>query len=137
LDGLLVQLAREFVKGKSIREGCMKRKLFPVLLFVMIAAFMSCATSKPFNEWTPKEKAGWFLGTYNAEYDDYMLQAKSPNLTDAQKQVLRVKKEILTQVAPMLGAYAGYVEKGVIPPSELELQIMQLLNRLAEAATKK
>jgi len=113
------------------------RKIALATMVLMVALCVACATTKPFNQWSPKEKATWFLGLYNAEFDDYQLQASSPNLTDAQKNILRTKKQILTQVYPMIGTYASLTNSGGVPSPELELQIMQLLNQLAAKATAK
>lgn len=91
----------------------------------------------------PEEKATWMLSIYNGQYASYMtttghtksadgdwLKTSDPELDEAQKEVLREKKKILTEVYPMIGTYAGYADSGVIPDADLETLIVQNLERL-------
>lgn len=79
---------------------------------------------------TPKEKATWMLSIYNAQYDDYLVQAARTDLTEEEKKILRSKKEIMTEVYPAIELYAGYANSGVLPGDELETLIISRLNQL-------
>lgn len=108
------------------------RKLIAVLL-VMIFAFIGCAMqgAKPITEMTPKERVTWMYGVYNSQYEDYKSLAANPDaLSDAQKEVMREKKKVLTKVYPMIKLYDGYVTNGAIPDREVEANIVSLLNQL-------
>ena len=116
-----------------------RRGLFNKLFMaVVVVAMLGCAMlgQKPFSQWSPKEKATFFMHEYNATYDDYLAQVTQPNLSPAQKDVLKVKKEVLSEVEQPIKDYADYVEKGTIPPQALETQITGLLNRLGTTIAK-
>lgn len=70
------------------------------------------------------------MSMYNAQYDDYQLTAAIPDLSEDQKEILRTKKEIITEVYPMIQIYISYAESGTIPSVETETLIIQQLNRL-------
>lgn len=89
---------------------------------------------KPVSEMTPKEKVTFFMSVYNAQADDYKAMIAKPNLTNEQKQVLREKKEVLTQVYPFIQSYKTYVDAGAVPSPEVEASIMDLINQLTSTA---
>jgi len=118
--------------------------------FCILAAFLiGCATAgkrpweqtspaeikKQWEQKSPEERALFFMSAYNRAYDDYMMQAGRPDLTDAQKTVLRAKKRILTEMKPLISMYRDYVLTGVIPfgttIQRLERKIFALIDRLA------
>lgn len=70
------------------------------------------------------------LSIYNAQYDDYLIQAKRTDLTEEEKKILRQKKEIMTEVYPAINLYAGYADSGALPDSDLETLIVSKLNQL-------
>jgi hypothetical protein len=70
------------------------------------------------------------LSVYNSQYEDYKVQAIRTDLTEAQKEVLREKKAILTRVYPMINVYVGYADNGVIPEKDLETSIVSNLETL-------
>ena len=79
---------------------------------------------------SPKEKSVWMLSVYNSQYEDYKVQAIRTDLTEAQKEVLREKKAILTRVYPMISVYTGYASNEVIPEKDLEMTIVSNLETL-------
>ena len=106
-----------------------KIKGFAILLSLMFV--VSCAGNiKTLNEMNPKEKAVWMLSVYNAQYDDYKFQASRVDLDNERKDVLRIKKQILTEVYPLIAVYAGYAGSGIIPAVDLETAIIKNLERL-------
>lgn len=97
-----------------------------LLLFV----YINCATnSKPFSELTPKEKLAYMYQVYNAQHEDYMVQAANINLTEEQKVVLRKKKPILMTLQTLIPIYDQQVQLGT-PSIESEQQIYNLLTQL-------
>lgn len=103
-----------------------------LLIFV---AFLLCActtgmVAKPWQDMSQKERALYFVKTYNMQYEDTLAQAKRTDLTEAQKTVIRNKKEVLTHVWPMVKIYVDLVDKGGIPAPEDEAAIMSMLNSI-------
>lgn len=107
------------------------------LSFVVVCLFflMGCVTPggegpKPLSEMTPKEKATWMMGIYNAQARDYKAMVARPDLTNEQKEVLRKKKDVMTQVWPMINTYNAYVDSGAVVNKSTEDQIIKLINDL-------
>jgi len=119
------------MKGKIMYK---KRIVFVMLAMMFI--FSGCAGNqiKPIQEWTPLEKATWFMSLYNSEYTSYQAQASAPFLTEEKKAVLRIKKQVLTEVYPLIMLYEQYVDDGKIPSEALENQINVYFDRISEAA---
>lgn len=100
------------------------------LLVVMILGACATLGVKPWAERSPREKALVILQTYNSEYQNTMTMALRTDLTDAQKQIVRTKKEILTQLYPLVKVYLGVVEAGGIPSAMNEQEILNLIDQL-------
>ena len=112
----------------------MNRRVAGVLAAFGLALLVaSCATQKGTLSWnnlTPEGKAAFALSVYNTEYDNYLLLAKKPNLTEEEKKVLRVKRKVLVALKPVLDSYATYVRSGQLPPQELERKLLDLVTQL-------
>lgn len=107
------------------------------VLFIAIAFLVSCMPQtglKPVSDMSPKEKATFFMSVYNAQAEDYKKMVTTPNMTDDQKQVLREKKKLLTELYPMIGAYTTYVDAGAIPDAATEAAITGIINQLTATA---
>jgi len=89
---------------------------------------------KRITEMTPKEKGAWFLGVYNSQDRDYRNMVVRTNLTNDQKNILRKKKEIMTEVYPMIKTYTIYIDSGAVPTKVVEDQIINLINDLTALA---
>ena len=124
----------------------MKRlNLLQLCLLLCAIAFLSsvvsCVTTPP------KKQLTMSYGIYNSQYSQYMtdtgymvdddgtwLKVDDPLLTEDQKNVLRKKKEILTQMYPIIKVYDSMVN-GVIPhSSSTEQQLLDLIDQLAKLA---
>ena len=110
----------------------MRKRLivFPAIIALL---FFGCATLSNTASWntkSPKEKSLYFIKTYNQQYDDTMFMAKSPNLTEAQKQVVRTKKKILTNAWPAIHLYDSIAANGGVPSPEQEQVILNFINQL-------
>lgn len=103
-----------------------------ITLILVLLALVGCAhvAEKPWSERTPKEKAIWMDGIYNVQYDEYQVRAARADLLEDERKVMRVKKQIFIEIWPLLKSYSKYAEAGVVSPVELEMHIINLLNRL-------
>ena len=118
-----------------------KRARTIALIAIVAMALVSCAGMQaPEQELTPLQKAEkaatWMQETYSAQYDDYKAMVARPNLTEAQKRVLRTKYAVLTEAEPLIKTFRDAVRADTVPSSELETQIMDLLTRLQTMTTK-
>jgi hypothetical protein len=111
-----------------------KQQMFKVLAgfvsVLLLIFYVSChRDAKPFEELTPKEKLAYMYQVYNAQHEDYMIQAANPALTDMQKQILRKKKPILVSLQTLIPIYDQQVQLGVLSQTS-EQQIYNLLTEL-------
>ena len=112
-----------------------------VLIAIAAMALTACAALQaPEQELTPLQKAEkaatWMQETYSAQYDDYKTMRAKPDLTEAQKEVLRTKYAILAEAEPLIKTFRDAVRADTVPSPELESQIMALLNRLQTLTTQ-
>lgn len=108
----------------------MKRKV--VISLVLLAFLCGCATLgfKAWADRTPKEKAVVFLEQYNTQYRDTFKMATDPNITVAQKEIVKTKKAILKELWPLIDVYVGIVDSGSVPSKASEDKILDLINKL-------
>jgi len=114
----------------------MRRKslLFLCLLTLSIIFILgSCAHQQRSSVF---EKSIWMMHVYNSQYMDYKSMTQMPNLTEAQKEILRKKKEILMKLWPLINTYNQIVDKGGVPSATQEQMITNLLNQLSTLVTK-
>lgn len=108
-----------------------------ILAAFMAAFFMACGTiPKPVSEMSTKEKAVFFMKVYSDQAENYKTLAASPDLTEAQRSVLRDKKKIMEEVYPLISLYSDYVDAGAVPDAGVEKQIIGYLDRLAQTVTE-
>ena len=106
-----------------------KIRIIAILLSIFFV--VSCMQNvKTFQDMNAMEKSTWMLSVYNAQFEDYKFQAARLDLDEERKVVLRVKKQILTEVYPLISVYAGYASSGIIPAIDLETAIITNLERL-------
>ena len=103
-----------------------------VILAALCFSTWSCGTVNvgliPPEQMAPRELATYAMATYNAQYDDFMVRATLPNLSGAEKTILRAKKESLTQAWPVIRTFTWYVDQSHHPPPELQAQLLAWLN---------
>ena len=119
----------------------LKRARALALIAIVAIVLAGCTIGQaPDTPLTPLEKAKktatWINDTYATQYDDYEATVKLPNLTEAQKQILRTKYQVLQEADPLIGMFNQAVDDGLVPSPELERQIMDLLTRLQTATTQ-
>lgn len=103
--------------------------LLPLFLIILLMGCAQLGLKSP-QDMTPQEKALWMTNVYNAQYDSYLEWVAKPDLTEKQKDILRIQKEILVEVEEPLELYTKYIEQGALPPGELEAFLIKQLNRL-------
>lgn len=119
---------------KTVRS----RVMVLVVSVIILGMVSGCAMlgGKSFTSMSPKEKATFFMGTYNRQYADYKVQVAMPNLTVDQKKVLTIRKQVLTQVYPLISTYDLAVASGQSTTKLQEDAIMALFNQLASLIPK-
>ena len=109
-----------------------KRSVLLILAAVLIAGCTTMSVNaKPWAQQTPKERANFILGVYNAQYDDTMRMATDPLSTSAQKAIVVKKKAVLKQIRPILSLYILTVDQGMPVSTEDEAALLALINQLA------
>jgi S-methylmethionine-dependent homocysteine/selenocysteine methylase len=107
-----------------------------VLAFMLAGCSWMVSGSKNFTDMTPKEKSTYFMGVYNKQFTDTMAMASLPSLSEDQKKVVRVKKDILTKAWPMITAYDAIAAGGGTPAADAEAAINSLIQQLILAGVK-
>ena len=103
------------------------RKRLTTIALLCIVILVACATTT--NPNTPKEKLAYMYQVYNAQHEDYMIMSGNPNLTEAQKDILRAKRPILETLQKLIPAYDMQIQLGS-PTVEQEQEIINLLTQL-------
>jgi hypothetical protein len=123
-------------------------------LFILALLLYGCA------HLTPAQQTLWALNVYKAQYDEYLYMVINPalstdekaylkqnpaeitpdkinpDLTDEAKKMLRVKKEILIELKPIVILAAEYQQSGKLPPDNMQATLTNLINRLLNAEEK-
>lgn len=107
----------------------MNRKYTAAIVAILMLLCIGCALNstalKPQQELLTK-----FEAFYMSQSNDYTVQVAQPNLTEAQKTVLRQKREILVKAQPLITAYGQIVMQGGTPSVAQEQAIIALLNQI-------
>lgn len=81
---------------------------------------------------TPKQTVLWAANVYNAQYDLYVKQAQRADLTEDEKEVMRMKKELLSDLEQAIQLAEAAVKAGIDPDTETQENLVYLINRLLE-----
>jgi hypothetical protein len=107
--------------------------LLAMLLVLAILFIPSCASLQGSVE-TPKDRALSAMAVYNRTFDNYVQQAARPDLTPAEKDVLKATRRALIDVYPVITGYVNYVETGQTPTPDMEAALMAAVDALTRAA---
>lgn len=112
----------------------MKRKYLPIVLILMLM-FSGCAmfqtTEKtPFTEWSSKKKLTYAINVYSSEYDKYMAALLRSDLSDSQKDYLKIKRKVLVGLDKTIGLIIPFADANEPIPTDLENELMVLLTQL-------
>lgn len=104
-----------------------------ILIVSAVLCLGGCALVGLFQNMEPRQKALWFMSTYNGEYVELMQQARYYNqLPPELQKVLRYKKYLLSQAFHLINEYLQALDVEQEPPVELEDRITDLLNKIME-----
>lgn len=109
-----------------------KRMVLGVLMCLLLLA---CAASQQnVQQATPLQTAEkvalGFIQILNDQETQTASLSNQPNLTDAQKQIVRQKKALLVQIWPKVKAFYALIEAGTVPTADVQTEITNLLNQL-------
>lgn len=102
-----------------------------IILIATIAFIVQCTANLgivPPEKMSPKELAVYAMRIYNQQYDLYMQKASLPDLSDAEKKILRGKKDALTAAFHTIKTYTWYVDGNMYPPAELQRELLKWIN---------
>ena len=112
----------------------MKRKIAITTVLMCLVLMSGCvwfsANIKPWEQRTPKEKALAVLETWNTEFRNTMAQAQRTDLTETEKETVKIKKAVLQESKPLIDIYRQTVNGGGVPTKASEDQILALLDKL-------
>lgn len=107
----------------------MKRQYIAAIVAILMLLCIGCALNstalKPQQELLTR-----FETFYLSQTNDYNVQVAQPNLTEAQKAVLRQKREVLVKAQPLITTYGAIVMQGGTPTVAQEQAIIALLNQI-------
>ena len=117
----------------------MKKRIFiiPILLLIWV---VGCAHAPV--QLTPKQRATLYMETYRAQYYDYMfivgyvkqddewVKTHDPVFNEEQRNTLRKKKDLLTEVYPLIMMYNSIIDLGSAPDADLERRIIDIINSI-------
>lgn len=109
------------------------------IIGIVLALFLlaGCATLNQGSTIKPAELTlAQFEAAYVAQWHDAYTMATDPLITPAQREVVRVKKDVLTRVRPLIDAYGAVVETGGAPTLQQEQAIYTLLNSIGAGLTR-
>ena len=118
------------IRGMLISFVCL---VVVCLLWVYLSGCAMIQGEISWGDLTTKGKAALAMSIYNEQFKTYQEMTSSQSvdlLTEDQKEILRVKRKILTEMKPLLQKYADYVKLGQIPDEDVEATILNYLERL-------
>jgi hypothetical protein len=106
-----------------------------VVLFIVIASSLGCAAMriKPWSQRDYQEKAQTMMAAYNRQFNETMEMASYGNLSDKQKDVVRLRISLLEKAWPLIRGYDELIVRGEKPSAELEQEILNILTKLIDA----
>lgn len=123
---------------KTTRMGRFGLAMAIVLMFWGLLLNQGCVAKQTI----PANQLITMYDMYNGQYTMYMMttgydmvegqwvKKRSPEMSEEKKKILRSKKQILTQVYPLIKTYDSFVRSGGDIPPHLQIQIMTLLDKL-------
>lgn len=106
--------------------------LIVIIAACLIRVFCSCATmqsQKSFSEMTTKEKTVYIMSMYNKQYDEYLSLYQKGAHTEAEKELLRTKYDLLKEIHPYIAIYVNYSDTGEVPSEVIEKKLIDLINQ--------
>lgn len=112
----------------------MSKRVNQAVVLYLVLVFLSACTAgmKSPEDMEPVDVAIWANRIYVLQYDSYLTESTAPGLSDERIEYLRTKREILTELHPLLVSYNTYVDSGTVPEEQLTQLIIRLVYRLTE-----
>ena len=104
------------------------RKSLAIVILLISVLMVSCATTSP--PMSTKGKAAMVLATYNTQTQQTAIMSQRPDLTEAQKVMVRRKKAIILKLDPMIKAYGIVIQQGGTPSTADEQAIYSMIDEL-------
>jgi len=115
----------------------------PIFVCMMVMLF-ACATMNV--NLTPKQGAAWMNNIYSAQYDEYLtwfdktivndkpIYTLKANVPEKQIEILKVKKQIFSELEPLLKEYSAYAATGKKTPliDQVSQKAITLVQRLID-----
>jgi hypothetical protein len=122
-------------------------------LAILILLVVGCTTKL-----TNEQRVLWSLNIYTSTYNQYLDQILDPDvkperrailsaepsliadddlrdgITEEEWEILRVKKDILVDMKPLVLAAARYLDLGQVPPAEIQNDLTALVNKIIALA---
>ena len=87
--------------------------------------------------WTPYQRANFFMATWEAQKADYDAMNAMPNKSPALLDLLKIKYQVLEQSRVPVRTYVASVKDGGLPDAAIEQQIIGWLRQLQLQALQK
>jgi len=94
---------------------------------------------------TPQDRSDFAMSYWVAQKADYTARYEwatmkqedgtriwKPETTNLEKDILRTKYQFIVNAEEPIALYDSYVQAGQIPPAELEMMVMQMINDLKQ-----
>ena len=108
----------------------MKKILIIPLITLFLVSCFAGQNTKPYSSMSPKEKSIFFMKIYDEQFDNYQIQSLRKNLTQEQIRILYIKRNLLTDIYPMISAYTILVNKGLQPSEKDADAIYDMIDQL-------
>lgn len=126
----------------------MKRILLSLVLLFSLTIASGCITSQPITEavtqvvpwyqdiqnWTPYQKANFFMDAWEAQLADYKMMNSMPNKSPELVTVTKAKYQLLEQSRIPVRQYVAKVNGGGIPDPQQEQQLVSWIRQLQTLA---
>jgi len=116
----------------------MKRLIAFLVLAMMVLT--GCAgtglLAKPWENFTPKEKAIYFMDVYNGSVETYKADLAQWKLMPPGEgrnvvgDTLKARYAVFAEVHPLLLTYKRYAENGEVPMESIEQNIIRLIGKM-------
>ena len=103
------------------------------MLLLCVLVFTACGTTST-GIVNTKSQAIVFMDTYNTQYDDTMSIMSNPDSTEAQKELGRQKKALLTKAWPLIKTYITVTDSGGTPTEQETKALTDLINQITAIA---
>lgn len=114
------------------------KKILPIIFIITLVFGCGLQSanvpSKNYANMSWEEKEAYFMGIYNSQYDNYVLQTKAiplDEMNEEQRNILRTKHGYLTKMYRILLEWDIILNSGnAFPSEESEQELLRLIDSL-------